>query len=86
MKLKEAFRQNGNERLLKTTERSLFWYHRISRSVSSNRLPRKIEYFYLEDTSFFIKYVLIDKFHPKCSRKRFKKEKSDVKNVPLAIM
>lgn len=27
MKLKEAFRQNGNERLLKTTERSLFWYH-----------------------------------------------------------
>lgn len=27
MKLKETFRQNGNEKLLKTTERSLFWYH-----------------------------------------------------------
>lgn len=41
MKLKKAFRQNGNERLLKTTERSLFWYHRISRSISSNRLRAK---------------------------------------------
>lgn len=41
MKLKKAFRQNGNERLLKTTERSLFLYHRISRSISSNRLRAK---------------------------------------------